>query len=697
MRAAAPAGSALSGAVTGSSRLRLGIDTGGTYTDAVLVGPDDAIIASAKALTTRDDLAKGVGEAIEKVLREGTADARCVECVSLSTTLATNALVERKGDRIALAVAGFSPRDLAREGLEEALAGDPLIRLPGGHNHDGTEAEELETGKLREWLRSLGDGVSAFAVAGRFATRNPSHEIRVRDMIRAETGKPVSCSHELSARLNGPRRASTAILNARLIGMIDHLVGATEALLTALGIEAPFMIVRGDGSLVSAAQAREKPIETILSGPAASVVSACRLSGATDAIVADIGGTTTDVAVLRAGLPETDPDGARVGGYRTMVQAVAMRTVGLGGDSEVAVAQRGRGWCLTLGPQRVVPVSLCARKWPEHVLPVLDRQLGRGKPQEFDGRFVMAIRKQSTARTDSRESVLLSRLDAEPRALGDVVGNRVELGVLERLVSRGLVAMAGITPSDAAHARGLMNAWDGRAAQMALENFARRPAAAGAPLAGSGREVAGLIVSELVRRSADNLLECAFEWDARDFGEPPEDLARHAVTQAGLNGYRGILKLDAGLNLPLVALGAPAPAYFRDVGKRLSTRVVLPEFAHVANAFGAVVGQVAMEARGHVTSPGEGVYRVHWSRGMTEVGSRERALDMLRELLSEEARAAAAGAGVKDAFLSVRSDVRHVPVDGTEVFLQADLSVSATGRPGIVTGESRAPGRVPPA
>ena len=543
----------------GLSRLRLGVDTGGTFTDAVLVGPDDEIIASAKALTTRDDLAKGVGEAIDSVLREGSADARSVECVSLSTTLATNALVERKGDRIALAVAGFTARDLSREGLEDALAGDPLIRLPGGHDHDGAELEALETGQLGEWLRGLGDGVSAFAVAGRFATRNPSHEIRIRDIIRADTGKPVSCSHELSARLNGPRRASTAVLNARLIGMIDHLVCATEALLSARAMEAPFMIVRGDGSLVSAAQARERPIETILSGPAASVVSACRLSGATDAIVADIGGTTTDVAVLRAGRPATDPDGARVGGYRTMVHAVAMRTVGLGGDSEVAVAQGGRDRSLALGPRRVVPVSLCASEWPDIVLPELERQLGRGKPREFDGRFVMTIRQPPAATTDRRESALLSRLDARPRALGDAVRSRVELRVLERLVSRGLVAVSGITPSDAAHVRGLMNSWDVHAAEMALEHFARHPVAAGEPLAGSGEELAGLIVSELVRRSADNLLECAFEWDARDFGAAPEDLARHAVTQAGLNGHRGILKLDTGLNLPLVALGAPAP------------------------------------------------------------------------------------------------------------------------------------------
>src|SRR4029079_8329733 len=119
-------------------------------------------------------------------------------------------------------------------------------------------------------LPQLGESVSGFAVCAYFAVRNPAHELAARDLIRAGSGLPVTASHELAAKLGGPRRALTTLLNARLIAMIDRLIAATEGFLAERGIAAPLMVVRGDGALVSAAFARGRPIETILSGPAAS-------------------------------------------------------------------------------------------------------------------------------------------------------------------------------------------------------------------------------------------------------------------------------------------------------------------------------------------------------------------------------------------------------------------------------------------
>ena len=149
-----------------------------------------------------------------------------------------------------------------------------------------------------------------FAVAGLFAVRNPSHEEQVRTLLQESTGLPVTCSHELSSRLGGPKRALTTLLNARLIPVIHDLIVACRGYLGATGIEAPLMIVRGDGTLVQADFAGKRPIETILSGPAASLVGAQFLLETGDAIVSDIGGTTTDVAVLNKGWPRVEEDGA---------------------------------------------------------------------------------------------------------------------------------------------------------------------------------------------------------------------------------------------------------------------------------------------------------------------------------------------------------------------------------------------------
>jgi RNA polymerase sigma-54 factor len=288
---------------------------------------------------------------------------------------------------------------------------------------------------LEASLADLKDQVMGFAVAARFGTRNPAHELAARDLIRRVTGRPVTCSHELSAQLNGPKRALTAVLNARLIGMIDRLVSACERHLAATGITAPLMVVRGDGALISAAMVRERPIETILSGPAASIVGARWLTGAADALVSDIGGTTTDVALLRDGLPEIDPEGARVGGFRTMVEAVAMRTTGLGGDSEVHLQTTGLTGGLRLGPRRLIPVSLLAVDHPEMVHAALDRALSTEAVGEFDGRFVVPMQGQ-TGGLSAREATVLTRI-AKPMPVAAALTSRLEVAALERLVARG--------------------------------------------------------------------------------------------------------------------------------------------------------------------------------------------------------------------------------------------------------------------
>ena len=215
----------------------LGVDTGGTYTDAVILDDEaNRVLGKAKALTSRQDLAIGIGAAIDRALEASGLRPDQVALVSLSTTLATNALVEGQGSRVALISIGFDEEDLTRAGLAEAMKGDPVIRIGGGHSHAGIEAEPLDLAALEQALEGLQSDVSGFAVAARFATRNPGHEIAARAVIRRLTGAAVTCSHELSAKLNGPKRALTAVLNARLIGMIDRLVAACERHLAQIGI-----------------------------------------------------------------------------------------------------------------------------------------------------------------------------------------------------------------------------------------------------------------------------------------------------------------------------------------------------------------------------------------------------------------------------------------------------------------------------
>ena len=671
----------------------LGVDTGGTYTDAVLL--DDTrqkVIAHAKALTSRPDLSQGIGGAIDAVLAQGEGVAPGdIALVSLSTTLATNALVEGQGGRVALILVGFDATERTRAGLTEALAGDPLIELAGGHGHAGEARAPLDLPALEAVLTALPRGITGIAVASAFATRNPAHENAVRAVIRARTGLPVTCSHELSAALGGPKRALTALLNARLIAMIDRLITACETHLARRGIAAPLMVVRGDGALVSAAMVREKPIETILSGPAASVAGASWLTGERDALVADIGGTTTDVCLLRDGRPAIDPEGAQVGAFRTMVEAVAMRTTGLGGDSEVHVLD-GLATALRLGPRRMMPVSLAATLYPALVHGALDDALSRDPVPEDAARFAVALFTTLPEGLPPREQALAERLLAGPQRLSTLLRSRIEGPALTRLVAGGQALLCGVTPSDAAHVLGRQTGWDTGAAEKALTLLARRRSGSGTRLAPDGAAMAQAIIDQLTRQSVDCLLEAAFAEEAGQWQHPPEVLARHELLHAGLAQQAGLAQraslvtLSARLAAPVIALGASAGCYYGAIAERLGARLVVPGHAGVAKAIGAVVGQVAMHAEGTVTCPAPGRFVAHLTTGPAAFPSAALAIATLEADLRAQASASAARAGVTTPRLQLERDDILAEVEGQSMFIESRLRVTASGRPRIATG-----------
>jgi N-methylhydantoinase A/oxoprolinase/acetone carboxylase beta subunit len=216
----------------------LGIDTGGTYCDAVLYDQAAGVTASAKALTTKHDLSLCIGEVMERVLAGRSPEE--VQLVSLSTTLATNAVVEGQGNPVCLILIGFDEASLQRASLAAAIGRDPLAFVAGGHGPLGDEQASLDEAAARAAIARHAGAVEAFAVAGYFGVRNPAHELRVRDLVREATGLPVTCAHELTSNLDAPRRALTAVLNARLIPQIHTLIrarahGGARDLLSANG------------------------------------------------------------------------------------------------------------------------------------------------------------------------------------------------------------------------------------------------------------------------------------------------------------------------------------------------------------------------------------------------------------------------------------------------------------------------------
>ena len=260
------------------------------------------------------------------------------------------------------------------------------LSCQAGHDAVGKEREPLDESLVRAAIERQMGRVSAFAVSSMFGVRNPAHEIRIRELIEELGSKPVTCGHELASDLDAPRRALTVALNARMIPIIHELILAVRKILAEKEISAPLMMVKGNGSLINTETALKQPVGTVLSGPAASVVGACALSGAGNAIIADMGGTTTDIAVVTDGQPELGSDGVLIGDWRPMVEAVRVISIGLGGDSEVRFSAREG---IEIGPRRVVPLSLLSHLYPE-VKDRLQRQLA-ASPGRRNNRFAMRL------------------------------------------------------------------------------------------------------------------------------------------------------------------------------------------------------------------------------------------------------------------------------------------------------------------
>ena len=660
--------------------ISLGIDTGGTYTDAVIFSDTRGVIAKAKTLTTRHDLSEGIAGAADAALVAAQIDSREIRLVSLSTTLATNALVEGQGQRVALVMIGFGEDDLARDGLGEAAKAGPVIFLPGGHDVHGRETP-LEMDKLQEALPQLAGEVSAFAVAGYFAVRNPAHEQRVRDLILRETGLPVTCSHELSSKLGGPRRALTTLLNARLVGMIGRLVGACETYLGSREISAPLMVVRGDGALISASEARLRPIETILSGPAASLAGAQFLTGLDSAVVSDIGGTTTDVAILENGRPKLDPDGAMVGGHRTMVEAVAMRTYGLGGDSELRIDLAGLNARIELGPRRVLPLSLIGHRFSDIVIPALEKQLGSVHAQRHEGVFAIrtGLPDSMAAGLSAQEAALYARITDQPQPLTQLLTTAPQKSALDRLAARGLAHICGITPSDALHVLGRQGQWDAASARLGLDIAARQKGGNGKPIAADAEDLANRIVRRLTRQSSHAILEACLT----DDGETGIDPAKSRAIARALDRQPGVVRFSLALDRPLIGLGASAPVYYPAIAEELSAPAVIPDHADVANAIGAVAGQIRETVTVFVTSPDEGIFLLNGSGETLRFVSETEALEAARARAIEHARSLAARSGLAEPHMELIEEADAAEIEGKRKLVEARVRAVASGRPRV--------------
>jgi len=659
----------------------MGIDTGGTYTDVVLLDNERGVIGAAKALTTKHDLSEGIQNAVKVALPDSPPQ---IQLVSLSSTLATNAIVEGKGSPICLILIGYDPEILDLAELRRVVTNEALIFIQGGHTVTGEEQAPLDIAAARRAIETYARSVAAFAISGYFSVHNPTHELRVKRLVRRLTGLPVTCGHELTTNLHAPRRALTAALNARLTPLLQQLILSVSQMLVSQGIHAPLMVVRGDGSLMNAEMALERPVETILSGPAASVVGAHYLSNTGDAFVIDMGGTTTDIAALHNGHPTVNREGAWVDNWQTMVEAINVRTTGLGGDSEIRLAKKNK---LCVGPRRMIPLSLLAQQYPE-VIDVLHGQLERGIDRDAVnkgvGYFLLRGQPPKSEQSDiiSAQQEILSLLNDGPFPMSRLLsGAKYPLASqrhVDELMEYGLVVASAFTPTDAVHVLGQYRCGSLEAAELGATLWAHR-------LGISSREFCERVVRQVIAQAGRAVIESALTEEDNLALESGDSVGHLFIERALGTDDGGSFLVTFSMRRSLVGIGAPATTYLPPVAAQLHTHLCIPKHAEVANAIGAVAGRVIQTVRILIRPmEGENAFRVHLPFGVRDFKRLADAVACAKQNARRLARDRAHWAGASTVKVHTEQHERSALIGGEsggKIFIDTEVTATAVGSP----------------
>jgi N-methylhydantoinase A/oxoprolinase/acetone carboxylase beta subunit len=584
------------------SSLVLGIDTGGTFTDCVLLEYHSRrVLAYHKSLTTKRDFSIGIERVIEGIQIE---DPSAIRMVSISTTLATNAIAEGKGKRVALLLIGYDPDLITSFNLNKRFSTPYFYYFQGGHDLYGREKAELNLPGILAKVNELGDKVDAIAVSSYFSPLNPEHENRVFQAISSISDLPIVLGHQLSTKLGSVERATTAALNASLLAVLQDFIIAVRRAMERRQIDAPLMVVRGDGTLMSDEFAARTPVETIHSGPAASAIGGRFLSELDDILVVDVGGTTTDLALIQNGRVTISEEGATVGEYKTAVGAANLLSIGLGGDSHINLNRERE---LTIGPERVTPLAYLASEFPQvgmQLQALRRRQWAQATPDWLEYWFLLRKPQAENVLQSPRARDLIILLQDTPMPVPEILKRLKllhvgQLGASE-LFRQEILGKAGLTPTDLMHIEGRYAAWDVSAAEAAMEIFAHHQFLDPADLHQQiWEQINEMTVHAILVFLSERELSppagrrppIPGHGDSGRDSLDGKDMARWFFTNS-LYAHHPQLETRIKLKIPMIGIGAPAAIMLSSVARSLHTDLVLPQHHQVANAVGAIAGSV---------------------------------------------------------------------------------------------------------
>lgn len=543
---------------------------------------------------------------------------------------------------------GGYPKVVKETGTEYGLPPyDEITFLSGGCNRFGEVEQEPDFELLLEQAEKWAPHTDAIAVVDHQGVANPIFEKKAKELLEERFHIPVICGHELFADYNYIKRGASTLLNAQLIPVIQEFLAAIQKALTERGIVGAVVIMRSDGSLMHSEFAGQRPVETILCGPAASVIGGIHLTHASDCLIVDMGGTTTDVAMVKKGMPVKAKDGVTVGAWQTFVKSVQIDTVGLGGDS-IVTRDRATGKLL-IGPRRAMPLCSAASHWPkirEELKKLADSDTISTHPlQEY---FCLVHDCGESSAYTEKERALCAALKEGPLSLSQaaaVMGGDLYNFSPQRLEKEGIILRCALTATDIMHLKGDFEAFDRQASLYAATYLAR--------CLSMSIEALCDLVYDRIQFSLYRLLvkillqEQGILPKKEELSRQMEQLIVHSWKNRNKKQpfFQALLQTKA----VCVALGAPTHLFLPEVAKALGTSCLTPPYAQVANAVGAIVGNVATTCRIDIKP----IYTAGGITGYTVLGEETRtfeqqedAVKYARQLATQRAKTEARRRGV---------------------------------------------------
>lgn len=550
--------------------LGLGVDTGGTFTDAAIVDLDTKeVLVKAKSPTTYHDLSIGILGAIDNAVIKNNIDPADIKLIGLSTTLATNSILQGRGGEVGLIGIGWTPQP-------DWFFDCKFSRfVRGGYDSMGKRQDALDEDSLAKAIDEICQEVDAVVVSGMFSVANPMQESSAKAMIKEKYHLPVVMGHQMTAELGIYERTVTAVLNAKLLPIINDFLESMERSLLSRGIDASIYVFKGDGGLMSLEVAKERPVDTVLSGPAASLMGGKTIAGLESCVVVDIGGTSTDIAYLMGGFPRLNQEGSMVGNWRTRVRAIDIWTIGLGGDSTISLDDKGN---LKLGPERAVPLASAAKDYPQLVEKILAAN---------SVSFYLPLRRETHVLTSKEKRVLqyvwdhpICTLYEAIKDIDDVVFVEDQLKSLKR---RGFIQQTGLTPTDVMHFKGIYEGGNVEGSRNAVKVFAGKHGTEPGALA-------DMVMELTITRIGEELMKKAI---IDQGGDLPASTGFDKLLRACVGtGELKDMDVKARPKVPIVGIGAPAHIFVKPLESRMDCQVIIPKNYDVGNAVGAVLSQV---------------------------------------------------------------------------------------------------------